>query len=83
MKVVEGGDGRGEVALGRVELLDVSRYFLDHSLALPGLVLDVSEDMHKPHLVVEKGLIQLSLLLMKSFSLYICSRYRQTVGWFG
>ena len=54
MKVVEGGDGRGEVALGRVELLDVSRYLLDHSLALPGLVLDVSEDMHKPHWVVVK-----------------------------
>ena len=29
MKVVEGGDGRSEVALGMVQLLDVPRYLLD------------------------------------------------------
>ena len=42
MKVVEGGDGGGEVPLGGVQLLDVPRDLLHHRLALPRLVLDVS-----------------------------------------
>ena len=46
MKVVEGGDGGGEVPLGGVQLLDVPRDLLHHRLALPRLVLDVSAQVN-------------------------------------
>ena len=39
--MVEGGDGGGEIAFGRVQLFDVSRDLLHHALALARLVLYV------------------------------------------
>ena len=39
--MVEGGDGGGEVPLGRVQLLDVPRDLLHHALTFTSLVLDV------------------------------------------
>ena len=41
MKVVECGDGGGEVALGRVQLLNVPGDLLHHALALTSLVFYV------------------------------------------
>jgi hypothetical protein len=44
VKVVECGDGGGEVALGRVQLLNVPGDLLHHALALTSLVFYVPVD---------------------------------------
>ena len=43
VQVVLGGDGRGQVLLGCVQLLNVPGDFLHHGLALPCFILDISD----------------------------------------